>query len=222
MNIKDCFDSLRHGFSQWSDLFANQRFCVQGENVQWYDFADPMLPAILDAETFFRTVESGQYSFQFLDGSAIVRIAYRFDHRGRELKEASLGYIQAPSEAVFCQRDNKDRASTEYLGYCNWLRVDYVPEIAIVPTHAACHLHLSSLPVTRIPLSRVPTPKQFISWVVSIVAPTRLLDLIEQKQHEGLNAPCFVEHWEKHLAPFFFLAVPPSDAQGRLESLSEG
>jgi hypothetical protein len=100
-----------------------------------------------------------------------------------------------------------------YAGHSNWLGVDYVPETATVPTHTACHMHFSSMPTTRIPLFRLPTPKQFIGWIIFLTSPEKIAELVSKNKHLALNASCFVDHWKPDLAPFFFLSVPPNHAR---------
>lgn len=51
------------------------------------------------------------------------------------------------------------------------VRIDYAREDLTHPTHHTCHMHLGGYPSTRICVSRVPTPRQFLELVFVLFYP---------------------------------------------------
>lgn len=54
-----------------------------------------------------------------------------------------------------------------------WLRIDYSNSASDDGgvTHPKCHMHLSHFPDARLIVDRIPNPKQFIEFVISICYP---------------------------------------------------
>lgn len=53
----------------------------------------------------------------------------------------------------------------------SWLRIDYDPEHAKGVLHHNCHMHLSAFPHARLVVAGVPTPKQFIEFIMALCYP---------------------------------------------------
>jgi len=53
----------------------------------------------------------------------------------------------------------------------SWLRIDYDPEHARGVLHHDCHMHLSAFPYARLVMSGIPTPKQFIEFIMALCYP---------------------------------------------------
>lgn len=207
MNVSDCFSCLTSTYNDWGDFFVNRRFYKADGVISWAGNAAPRHSSLLGADEFARLVENQQYSFQSIADGSIFRLFYRFDNRGRQIQAASLSYVAPPSDLEFC---NGTSDSGDYEGLCRWLRVDFDGELHRVPNHAACHLHLSGMPSARIPISRVPTPRQFIGWVMSLTSPDSHDELFATDGSiERLNAPAFTEHWSAGLKGWIHVAVPP-------------
>ncbi len=51
------------------------------------------------------------------------------------------------------------------------IRIDYRKKDPINPIHHACHMHISGYPDTRLCLSRVPTPRQFLELMFALFYP---------------------------------------------------
>lgn len=54
----------------------------------------------------------------------------------------------------------------------SWLRIDYAPDKAKGVLHHACHMHLSSFPLARLVVAGVPTPRQFIEFIMAFCYPS--------------------------------------------------
>jgi hypothetical protein len=210
MDIKDCYSSLVSGYSDWQEKLVNRRFHATQQQISWHGNADPRFSGTLGADEFAAMVERAQYSFQFIETGAIARIHYEFDSRGRSVCRASLSYICPPNGIGVWV--NPVTGIQE--GLCEWLRVDFDPDPHSVrpPNHAACHLHLSGWPDARIPLSRLPAPRQFIAWLITLSDPDTHDDFFKQDagRETAINAPAFVnEDWSDGLRNWAHFAIPP-------------
>jgi hypothetical protein len=56
-------------------------------------------------------------------------------------------------------------------GPVSWLRIDYDPEHAKGVLHHDCHMHISAFPSARLVVAGVPTPKQFIEFIMALCYP---------------------------------------------------
>ncbi len=80
----------------------------------------------------------------------------------------------------------------------SWLRIDYDPEHARGVLHHDCHMHLSAFPHARLVVAGVPTPKQFIEFIMALCYPevyhAHRLDNSGQYINEGhivtINSNC--------------------------------
>ncbi len=80
----------------------------------------------------------------------------------------------------------------------SWLRIDYDPEHARGVLHHDCHMHLSAFPRARLVVAGVPTPKQFIEFIMALCYPevyhAHRLDNSGQYINEGhivtINSDC--------------------------------
>jgi hypothetical protein len=209
MNLDQCFQSLTASFAEWGDHLANRQCCVQGASVSWFGASDPRHSSVLGVTEFLKMVEQRQYTFQILDDGSLFRISYRYADRGRRIVAASLGFISAPQGLQFCAGLNEEGAHEES---CNWVRIDFDSDNHRPPNHSCCHLHISGLPDARLPLTRLPTPRQFVSWIFSIFYPSAhgaYLESIEGREHE-VNAPAFVDNYLGDIGAFIHVAVPPA------------
>lgn len=83
-------------------------------------------------------------------------------------------------------------------GPVSWLRIDYDPEHARGVLHHDCHMHLSAFPRARLVVAGVPTPKQFIEFIMALCYPeayhAHRLDNSGQYINEGhivtINSNC--------------------------------
>ena len=100
-------------------------------------------------------IDKGQYSFQLtLDGS-ILQIFYNFC-TSTEIERASLAYYSTGLE---------DDCPV------GWLRFDYDNSSDRGLYHPISHLHISLFPNCRIALNKIPSPRQFIEFVICYFYP---------------------------------------------------
>lgn len=172
MRLLDVISSLVATQVDWQDLLYDPGFTRRENEVIWENY-DPQLQ--IDVETLEdlrRLRENGQYSFLFQDGS-IIQIYYRYRPSGMELEHARLAFYRA-SPSIDAGADDVDEEELEItpLGEdeeeerVEWLRIEYAPNDAQSLAHAECHLHIGGLTDVRIGVSGVPTPRQFVEFII--------------------------------------------------------
>ena len=175
MNRNDALSSLRSVYLEWDGFLSNPRFIRQGSNVSWEGYRPNQFVEILTASAVSELVENGQYSFQITKDGSVFQLYYGYDRRGQNLASASLSFL-------FSGNNYLDLARKEEVGEIlvpigdvevGWLRIDFSNLVADHKgvVHPKCHLHLSRFPDTRIIVDRVPNPKQFVEFVISICYP---------------------------------------------------
>ena len=137
-------------------------------------------------------VENGQYTFQIVDDGSLMQLYYRFDQKTSQINGASLAFYRAYSD----QEPDEEFLLAEYgitpLGDTEindtqesihssspdppvgWMRIDYDPnakERGII--HHDCHMHLSNFADTRFIVSGVPSPRQFIEFIIASLYPAK-------------------------------------------------
>jgi hypothetical protein len=196
MNINDVMESLGSTFADWSTVLINNRFIRRtsqiSQEISWIGNDTPRVeqyPVMYD--DVIRLFDNNIYSFQVIEDGSLFQLYYLFDSRGRNLQRASLTfYCTAPTD-VFVQNEELGSSSnTDDLeivdevslgGYTNfpvsWMRIDYAPRQARGVLHHECHMHLSGFPNTRLVVAGLPTPYQFVEFVMAACYP------IQYEQH---------------------------------------
>ncbi len=87
-----------------------------------------------------------------------------------ELNPETLEMVSEQDRAAATERES-DFAAAGADARVVWLRVDYAPRTDPDPLHHCCHLHLGGFRDGRVPLSRVPSPRQFLEWVFAFRYP---------------------------------------------------
>jgi len=102
------------------------------------------------------------------DGSPL-QLYYAFDKTGKRVVGASLGFYYSAQSSD----DSSVEPSGEVLPISEaertpgWIRLDFDPSANRVDVaHYYCHLHTSISDEMRIPVTGVPTPKQFVDLIL--------------------------------------------------------
>lgn len=201
MKISDVLSSLTSTYTDWSQVLVNPKYIRRdqggSQSISW-DTRKKM--GILDypimASKIVKLVEEKQYSFQIsLDGS-IVQIYYLYDSKGNDIRSANLAFYSSriyspkilPVSEIISNDDALEEPEDENFnlgmpedGPVHWIRIDYAPDEARGVLHHGCHMHLSTFPESRFIVDRLPTPKQFIEFVIAYYYPE------EYKKHRNLN-----------------------------------
>ena len=132
-----------------------------------------------------------QYSLQIIEDGSLIQIFYEFERNNHTLTSANLGYFNAGGISYdLCQELQypelsptditpeaqplglfEDNNSFEDDPIIAWIRIDYSPHNYCSPLHHSCHMHLSLFEYARIPLTGVPSPRQFIEFIISMCYP---------------------------------------------------
>jgi|SRR6185369_15876217 len=234
MRISDVHSMLVSVYKDWGGFLANPRYCRKGDEITWAERTSHFLKGTVHHGDVLDLIETGQYSFQTSDDGSIIQLHYEFERGGAEVKSASLGYFAAPppqedsgllSPVERGQiSDQEDAAITdgvetsrlETSTYASWLRIDFSPTTARGVLHHDCHLHVSGFPASRLVVKRLPTPKQFVEFVIALCHPNVYTS--QRLNHTGgfadatrmtsVNSPAFTCEDKDVYAHIMHLATP--------------
>ena len=201
MRLSDGVSTLTAVFDDWVGVLANPRVTRINRTIAWTGYRGSTHLGTADTDAVQDLIDAGQYSFQFVSDGSVLQLRYSFgDNDG--LAWAELAYYGAIG---FGPRDD-----------VRWARLDYAPRHSNGIVHAACHLHLSGFPDTRIAAACVPTPAQFVEAIVAWFYPveyrTRLLG----------STGLFKDASRVDRVCAFPFAIPPPDDVRRLLHLGNG
>jgi hypothetical protein len=186
MRINDVMGLLVSTYIEWNHVLANPKFIRKGRVITWRDYSSARLAipeSYLDVAQLY---EGGRYSFQTTDGS-LLQIYYSYPHSNDELAEARLAFYKVDEHSWEFEEPNEAEDTDELVrpighvahderairpsGSINWVRIDYSPRSAGGVLHTSCHLHISAFPSARVVVAGVPTPKQFVEFVMALCYP---------------------------------------------------
>ncbi len=180
MRVNELYKSLRSTYDDWSDFLINPQFVRREEEIIWQNYAPPRLAYPILRSDIAQLIDKGQYTFQVSEDDSIIQIYYRCQ-KNKVLK-ANLAFYslaEAPAadgEVTDLEEDLWDEPSFNLPredGPVGWLRIDYAPQEERGVLHHHCHLHLNAFPEARFVVDGLPTPKQFIEWIVSLCYPEK-------------------------------------------------
>ncbi len=175
MIANEALSALRSVYQEWAGFLSNPRSVRLGSDVSWEGYKPKEFIDVVTASFVSDLAENGQYSFQVTQDGSIFQLHYGYDRRGQTLTSASLSFL-------FSGNNYLEEAKKELIDELlmptpdvevGWLRIDYsnAPMHDGGVIHPKCHLHLSHFPDTRLIVDRVPNPKQFVEFVVSVCYP---------------------------------------------------
>jgi hypothetical protein len=182
MRIDEAFNMLNSAYNDWSHALINPLFYRSHNTISWDNFeriytSDPVRP-----EEFIRIIEGHQYSLQMAEDGAVLQLFYAFANNGRTLINASLGYYRSFDIPSFTGdidgvgddyiEDMEDNGPNSSNTFVTGLRIDYAPEAARGIIHSCCHMHISGFPGARLVVGGVPTPKQFVEFIIATFYPS--------------------------------------------------
>lgn len=199
MPISDTLTNLKEAYNDWSAYLINPRYIRNGNLITWNNYESCILKDPVLTSTINDLADKRQYTFQTLDGS-IIQIYYKFDPRGSDLLEARLAFFSAVSynsyfDAEQLLQEDEDLSSfqtteeiyssSEFDGVtesqplnsstkvepASWIRIDYAPHDQKGLLHHSCHLNTSAFPYTRLVVAGIPTPRQFIEFIMLLTNP---------------------------------------------------
>jgi hypothetical protein len=169
MTINEAFKQVQAGFIEWDGFFKDPNYTKSKLGVSWHGASSLVLPDEVTIADLQMLAGRRQYSFRVSEDDSIFQIGYEF-HKNGKLSAARLAYYQIPGGEVL---DLSQEFSVEPAGESGselsvtWLRLDFTDNAAIRVGHTPCHLHLAGFREVRFSVFGVPSPSQFLEFVVS-------------------------------------------------------
>lgn len=199
MKINEASELLTSVYIDWSHVLANPCGIRKDSQITWAGRVPKMLKQPVMISDVINLADSGQYTFQVVEDGSIIQMYYQYDSRGNEIKSACLAFygmavhkekvsstfqIELVREVkgidVWSEDILKEEALEEVIDEqipvsndrpAHWLRIDYDPQHAMGVLHHDCHMHLSAFPYARLVVAGVPTPKQFVEFIMALCYP---------------------------------------------------
>jgi hypothetical protein len=207
MRISDVHSMLTSTYIDWRGFLANPRYARAKNEITWSGRSGVFLPHTVRSADMLSLVENKEYSFQTLDNGSVLQFYYEFDNKGEQVKSASLAYYGAPAtyqeNEPIDSEDNYELLSQPQSkqedSFVNWLRIDFSPSTARGVLHHDCHLHIGGFPASRLMVRRLPTPKQFVEFIIAICHPEQykrkrldsMGDYLDVNRIRSINEPVF-------------------------------
>lgn len=155
MKINEVHRLLTATYIDWSHILANPQYvridAREGSYISWNRRISRMLNHPVLASDIVQLVDDGQYTFQILEDGSVIQIYYKYEARSNELQSARLAFYSAKTDASVIS--------------------NYEPRDAKGVLHHDCHMHFSAFPYSRFVVAGVPTPAQFIEFVMAFCYP---------------------------------------------------
>lgn len=191
MNISDVFQSAIASYDDWDGFLINPRYFRNNNELSWQNRIPGTLNSVVRRSDVLKMAAAGQYTFQISEDASLIQLYYRFDQHSRMLAGARLAFYNAYQESIDEEAQlaeygvvPTDTHEVDDLGDTvsrsisdppvGWMRIDYDPnptERGII--HHDCHLHISAMPDARFVVSGVPSPRQFVEFVISSAFPEK-------------------------------------------------
>jgi hypothetical protein len=196
LRINDVISDLTSTYNEWDQVLANRSFVRRENIISWNNYIDQRHPDIIRRSDVAELERLRQYSFQVIDDGSIFQLYYDFQNNGVDLNSASLAYFStggwkgvyeeyielSPHGKSF--EINSDPTISEMTLFSvpddllvPWLRIDYSPKEVRGPLHHSCHMHIGLFQSARIPLTGIPTPHQFVEFIIALCYPEQYRDL---------------------------------------------
>lgn len=173
MTPSDIYRQLVAVFDDWGGFLKDPQYVRINDEITWNEASVTLQPEVLTREDTIDLSRRGQYTFRISEDDSLVQISYRFLHTG-ELQGARLAYYEVgrslgDEELEVRPWDERD----ELTSVVKWVRFDYGCTGLGRVLHMDSHLHVSGLPGIRFAVTGVPTPKQFIEFLISHFYPVK-------------------------------------------------
>jgi len=190
MRINEAYSSLIDTYNDWSDILVNISYIRKNQIISWIAYEPQRLPDIVRLSDVQVLEKTKQYSFQIVDDGSILQLFYQYRRDNVTLSNAALSYYSTltPQESL----EEADPSLEEIFSAVSspgeselpdfnikvdddplvpWIRIDFSPQSNRHLLHHTCHMHISLLEHARIPLSGVPSPRQFIEFIIALFYP---------------------------------------------------
>lgn len=198
MRLNELRSQLRSFLSgDWSGILLNPNFVQHSNTMTWHNCHLTMVPESLSFKDVAALSKERQYSFQLSSDGSLFQFYYAYDRRNRDITEARIAFYEAngsgfASDASTVPPEDIAPPDTELtegplpvlgpgeslsgaieadLRRPRWFRIDFRAGATKCVLHNDCHLHFGGFPGSRLVVAGVPTPKQFVEFVISCCYP---------------------------------------------------
>ena len=167
MRLNDFQSHMTSLSGRWPGFFANANYIRADNEITWpnrINFDVETTPELLAT-----LIEHRQFSMQVVHDGSIFQLYYGFSRTGGRLAEASLGFFFGGESAETIGDPYVEGVMPTGVpeNPPGWVRLDFDPAAGTDCVHYHSHLHLSLSSNVRIPVKRVPTPKQFVELIIA-------------------------------------------------------
>ena len=163
MRISNVLRSITACHNDWSGFLINPRHIRKGHEISWDGRVAGIRKAVIRESDVLDMANKGQYTFQIAEDGSLIQLYYRFSRKTNQVDSARLAFYKAYSDS-----------DSIYNLPAAWMRIDYDPnakERGII--HHGCHMHLSNFADTRFIVSGIPSPRQFIEFIIASAYPAK-------------------------------------------------
>lgn len=192
MKINDVISSLTASYDDWNNIFFVKNFIRRNHEVSWSDYNPGGLLEPNSGKDLQNLFENKQYSFVLSDFS-ILQLYYKFKEDNETLLFARLAFYRLLGGTIDESPDLQDQEDelgeeigplkSDEEGLIEWIRFDFDPSESRTLVHPECHAHVSGLTSARVPVVGVPSPRQFIEFIISVFYPDKYLK--ERAESDG-------------------------------------
>jgi len=166
MKINDAYGELQASYIDWDGLFKDPNYFRTNAAVSWRDAAGLVLNDPVTVGVIRDLSNRRQFSFRVASDDSLVQLGYRFDREG-ELTAARLAFYKLPTPEITDDLAVRPALDDDPSNQVSWLRLDFIEAINVRVGHTPCHVHLCGFPSVRFAVFGVPSPSQFIEFIVS-------------------------------------------------------
>jgi len=187
MTLSDLYSQLIAVFVEWEGILKDPQYVRTNTSLTWSNAEITLLPEQLTRADTIELSRRRQFTFRVSEDDSVIQISYRFNN-GRVV-EARLAFYEVGIQQYDYEAANVQplqEADTTTLA--RWVRFDYRETGLGRVLHTDSHFHVSGLPGTRFAVAGVPTPKQFIEFVISHFYPETygLIRLSDDGDYDGV------------------------------------
>ncbi len=177
--LNDFCSSLNTSYIEWKNILLNPNYCRNDKEITWNQRSSQMMPVNSTISDVIGLIENQQYSFQISIDESILQLYYKFAD-GNTITSANLAYYgtipwgtiqlsdEGDSEGNSPEQVQNQIAPEIRSEYINWIRIDFdsaCEKPSII--HHLAHMHIAGIPSGRIPFDTLPSPFQFIDFVIA-------------------------------------------------------
>lgn len=178
MTINEAYGEVQGSFIEWGGFFKDPNYYRTNNWVTWRNATDLVKSHLITVADLHDLTERRQFSFRVADDGSLIQLGYHFDRDGI-LIGARLAFYKYPAptrdenEEIIVQPSEEGDPSE----LVSWIRLDFTSDLQPKVGHMPCHLHLSGFPTIRFSVFGVPSPAQFVEFIVSHFYPVEYVSV---------------------------------------------